>query len=199
MTEAPAANIEQVNVSYVPEEDRIALRVGLAQNELVLWLTRRCLELFWPLLTNRLARTTSVVLQPDALSKAVVLEYEHKRLLKQCDLATAYKRSSEIPVETCVQGVQRREGALTGGFVISQIQTGDSLVSKDAWVVSLLPKLGEGVTLNMPLPFWHSLADMLYKTAAEAHWQLLLPMLSQSVEEDRHSESQTVRPSHHLH
>lgn len=199
MSESPATNVDQVNVSYVPEEDRIAIRIGLAQNELILWLTRRCLELFWPLLMNRLARTTSVVLQPDELSKAVVLEFEHKQSLEQCDLETAYRRPPDIPVETSVQGVQRRDGSLTGGFVIGQIQTGDSPSSEDAWVVSFLPKSGEGVTLNMPLPFWHSLADMLFKTTEAAQWRLALPMLPRSSEEDKDNQLKGARHNRQLH
>ena len=47
------AAIQQINLSYSVEQDRLLLRVGLADNsELLVWLTNRFTRLLWQLLNG---------------------------------------------------------------------------------------------------------------------------------------------------
>ncbi|HEU4708141.1 MAG TPA: hypothetical protein VFS17_02420, partial [Methylophilaceae bacterium] len=54
MNEHPTdVNIQQLNLSYDKLEDRLLLRMGLADNtEIAVWLTRKMVKLMWPMLQS---------------------------------------------------------------------------------------------------------------------------------------------------
>lgn len=79
----------QLNLDYVPAEDRLLLRIGLGNEEVQFWLTRKAVKSLWPVLG-----TASLQLVPGASwSESARLEAsEMQRLaaVQQIDFATQY-------------------------------------------------------------------------------------------------------------
>jgi hypothetical protein len=91
--------IRQLSVNYLPEQDRILLRVNTATSEeMRLWLTRRLMAGLWPLL-NRL--TNQQLLQREAAGssldpadddlKKMLTDYRKDQLLREADFQTPYE------------------------------------------------------------------------------------------------------------
>ena len=46
-------NLEQIRIDFVAEQDRLVMRLASGdRSEILLWLTRRCVKLLWPLLVK---------------------------------------------------------------------------------------------------------------------------------------------------
>ena len=93
-------NVHQLSIAYVPEQDRILVRVNTKQGqELRFWFTRRLTLGLTPLLdravTDHVARqggpATSHVAAMDALSKKAMTQFQRAETLKTSDFATPYR------------------------------------------------------------------------------------------------------------
>jgi len=173
------SSVQQVNVAYVAEEDRIVVRVALDYGEKRFWMTRRCLTVFWPILVDRLSKTFSVAMQTDSESKEMVLEFEHQKTIGSADLGRSYKyEQDEISLGNKCDSADQLQNSVSSDFVITQMQIPNES-SCDAWSVTFLSMTGLGITLNMPLEFWHSFAHMLVQAAESGEWSLNLGFLTQ--------------------
>ena len=46
-------NLEQIRIDFSPEQDRLLMRIASSdRSEVLLWFTRRCVRLLWPLLVK---------------------------------------------------------------------------------------------------------------------------------------------------
>ena len=93
-------NVHQLSIAYVPEQDRVLVRVNtLEGQELQFWLTRRLTLGLSPLMdkavTEHVARhggpATSHVAAMDDMSKKAVAQFQRSETLKNADFATPYK------------------------------------------------------------------------------------------------------------
>ena len=101
-------NVHQLSIAYVPEQDRILVRVNTKQGqELRFWFTRRLTIGLMPLLdravTEHVARqgglATSHVAAMDDLSKQAMAQFKRSENLKTSDFATPYKTpEASVPV-----------------------------------------------------------------------------------------------------
>jgi len=92
-------NIRQLSVSYVPEQDRLLLKVNTAASEEIrLWLTRRLMTGLWPLL-NQLsgqqilqleAANASLAPADDGLKK-MLIDFRKEQLLRETDFDTPFE------------------------------------------------------------------------------------------------------------
>lgn len=99
-------NVHQLSITYVPEQDRILVRVNTKQGqELRFWFTRRLALGLTPLLdhavTEHVARqggpATSHLVSSDDLAKKAMTQFQRAETLKSSDFATPYK-SPEVSV-----------------------------------------------------------------------------------------------------
>jgi hypothetical protein len=91
--------IHQMSVTYLPEQDRILMRINTTDNEeMRLWLTRRLMVGLWPLLTRLLtdhllklesAGTTVTGANPEL--KKMLAEFRKEEFLQHADFDTPYK------------------------------------------------------------------------------------------------------------
>jgi len=67
------ATIQQLNIGYNAEQDRLLLRIGLSDDsELVVWLTYRVARQMWQLLNKQAHLPTATSIRPDVpLASAV--------------------------------------------------------------------------------------------------------------------------------
>ena len=93
-------NVHQLSIAYMPEQDRVLVRVNtLEGKELQFWLTRRLTLGLSPLMdkvvTEHVARhggpATSHVAAMDDLSKKAVAQFQRSETLRNSDFATPYK------------------------------------------------------------------------------------------------------------
>jgi hypothetical protein len=153
------AQIEQIQFRYVPQEDRLLLRIKTRdRSELRFWMTRRYLKLLWPVLVKLLESNAQVQQQSDPQSRRTVLSFQHEQALARSDLSTDYREDAaqtplgEAPV------------------LLAKIQ-----VKRDASaspVLCLHPLQGQGVELAMNEVMLHSFCKLISDQLPSTDWDL---------------------------
>lgn len=92
-------NIHQMSVTFLPEQDRILMRVNTTEGEETrLWLTRRLMVALWPLLSRMLTEHllrlepagTSLGAADEALKK-MLTEFRKEEFLQHADFDTPFQ------------------------------------------------------------------------------------------------------------
>lgn len=155
------AGIQQINLGYNSEQDRLLLKVGLNDNsELVVWLTYRIAKKLWPLLSSEAHLPTAHSIALDALPEQAVKQFKQElqatEALQNMDFSTEYKPRTALV----------NDGILLAKDVKLHI------VSKQ--ITSLEMACVEGLTVRMNLTqeLILALCNMLQRSANEAAWQL---------------------------
>ena len=155
------AAIQQINLGYNVQQDRLLLKVGLADNsELLVWLTYRITKQLWQMLNSETHLPTATSINTEIPpQQAVALfkqEAEASETLQNLDFATEYQPRAEIV----------NDGAMlaTSLLIIHYTNKPSSLE---------MPCL-EGITVRMNLTQELTLAlcNMLQLSAKEAEWHL---------------------------
>lgn len=162
----PEAVIQQLNLGYNTQQDRLLLRVGLSDDsELLLWITYRIARQLWQLLSGETHLPTADSIQPDAPVASAVeqfkLEAQTAEALKKLDFASSYQPRKEI----------RNDKAL---LAISLKLSGEAIKHLD---IACL----EGVTvgINLPPTLVLALCNMLQLSVKESGWNIGAKVLPQ--------------------
>ena len=105
MTRINFMQIHQMSVSYLPEQDRILMRINTHEGEeMRMWLTRRLMVGLYPLLTRLLTdhllklEGTAVVSADDSLKK-MMADFRKEEFLRKADFDTPYQeRTAAAPL-----------------------------------------------------------------------------------------------------
>jgi hypothetical protein len=155
--------LHQLKLDFVPEQDRLLLRVSTdSQLEVRLWLTRRALRLLWPLLMQMVRAAPEVALQSNPEARDALVGMQHEQALGRADFAKAYE---EMP---------RAMPLGAEPILVVHIQA-----SKDAdgnQVLGLLPQQGQGIHLTLDNTLLHSLCKLVQNVAATSDWNLSLEL-----------------------
>lgn len=150
-------SLQQLQVTYSPQEDRILLRVNTTEREeFRFWLTRRLVMQLLPGLTRSLATSPEVQTQPTGEARRELARFRHEKALAEADFDTAYREEAEAfplgetPLLVTALQLRRREPGV--------------------WVLVLLPAQGQGSEIALKEPMVHSLASLLRKAAGGARW-----------------------------
>jgi hypothetical protein len=162
----PEVTIQQLNIGYNVQQDRLLLRVGLSDDtELVLWITYRIARQLWQLLNGETSLPTADSIQPDASPANAVAQFEQEAQavenLKKMDFATKYQ--------------PRKEMLNDGALLATQLKlSGDNIKHLD--IICL-----EGVTvgLNLPQPLILALCNMLQLSVRESGWNIGAKLMPQ--------------------
>lgn len=155
------AAIQQINLGYNAQQDRLLLKVGLADNsELLVWLTYRITKQLWQMLNGETHLPTATSIKTEIPpQQAVALfkqEAEASETLQKMDFATEYQPRAEIV----------NDGAMLAiGVALNHHPNKPSSLE--------MPCL-EGITVRMNLTQELTLAmcNMLQLSAKEAAWEL---------------------------
>jgi hypothetical protein len=80
--------LHQLRLDYVAEHDRLLLRISTDDaKEVLLWLTRRCVRLLWPLLVDMAQSSPRIALQGSPEARAALLGFEHEQALRGADFS----------------------------------------------------------------------------------------------------------------
>lgn len=153
------AAIQQINLGYNAEQDRLLFRVGLSDNtELLVWLTSRITQLLWSLLTGEVHLPTADSIQAEMPLQKAVEQFKQEMLaadaLQKMDFKTEYQPRSEV----------RNDGAMLALNAL--------LIHVENKQPSLeLPCL-EGVTvrINLNPDLTLAMCNMLQMATKEAGW-----------------------------
>jgi hypothetical protein len=155
------AAIQQINLGYNAQQDRLLLKVGLADNsELVVWLTYRITKQLWQLLNGEthLPTATSINAETPPQQAAALFkqEAEASETLEKMDFATEYQPRAEIV----------NDGAMLATSVV--------IIPRPNKPSSLEMPCLEGITVRMNLnqELVLALCNMLQLSAKEASWDL---------------------------
>jgi len=155
------AAIQQINLGYNAEQDRLLFRVGLSDNtELLVWLTSRITQLLWTLLTGEAHLPTATSIQNETPPEQAVEQFKQEMqaadALQKMDFKTEYQPRPEV----------RNDGAM---LAINAL-----LIRADNKQPSLeLPCLeGISVRINLNPELTLAMCNMLQLATKEAGWAI---------------------------
>ena len=167
-TNKPEAAIQQINLGYNTEQDRLLLRVGLADNsELLVWLTNRITKQLWQLLNGEANLPTATSIQAETPPEKAVAQFKQEiqvaETLQKMDFATEYQPRKEVV----------NNGAM--------LAIGLMLVTYQEKPPTLEIPCLEGVTvrINLTQELILALCNMLQLSTKEAAWDVGSPMQTQ--------------------
>ncbi len=157
----PEAAIQQLNLGYNAEQDRLLLRVGLADNsELLVWLTYRISKQLWQLLNGEAHIPTATSIQAETPPQQAVEQFKQEmqvaETLQKMDFATEYQPRKEVVNNAAM-------------LAISLV-----LINYEGKPPSLEIPCLEGVTVRMNLTqeLMLALCNMLRLSSKEAAWDI---------------------------
>lgn len=151
------AAIQQLNMSYSAQEDRLLMKIGLSNNtELDIWLTRRIVKAMWILLEQTHEVSSVAVEKTSTVAKEMVENFVAQNAARAHDYSAEYK-----PREVMNQGTL---------FLAHQV----NLHRPPNQAASLELVCTNGQTANIVLNKELSMAlvNMLQMVTKEAHWEV---------------------------
>ena len=160
-TNKPEVVIQQINLSYNAEQDRLLLRVGLADNtELLVWLTNRITKSIWQLLNGETHLPTATSIQVETPPQQAVAQFKQEveavEKLQKMDFATAYQPRTEVVHDAAMLAISV--------LLINIVDKPPALE---------MPCLeGVNVRMNLTQELILALTNMLRLSAKEAAWDI---------------------------
>lgn len=143
--------LHQMNVSYIPKEDRLLLKISTKQgDEYRLWLTRR----FTDLLVNVLKKEVDMC----GGMASIAASDETKRMFKEGAFEKGYENdSSTYPLGE-------------NGILAFRINTGRD--QNDNLQLDLSPEKGQGISLNLNKSLLYMFNNLISQGVEQAGWNL---------------------------
>ena len=159
----PEAAIQQLNLGYNAEQDRLLLRVGLSDNtELMVWLTLRITKQLWALLNGETHLPSASSIQIETPPEQAVQQFQKEmqtvESLQKMDFSTEYQPRKAV----------RNEGAM----LATALQlTDDGVKHLDITCLE-----GINVRMNLTQELILAMCNMLQLSAKEAGWETGAPI-----------------------
>lgn len=155
-------NLQQINISYHPVQDRLLLRVnGGESGEFRLWLTRRYSQLLITLLIDLMEKEGGM--RELASHRDTIDQFKHGAFEKEyespADRGGIAGSAPLYPLGT--------DGIL--GFRINANRQDDGSLT-----LQLLPEQGQGLNLHLNRSLLFMLYNLLEQGLAQAHWNIHL-------------------------
>ena len=95
------AAIQQINLGYNAQQDRLLLKVGFADNsELLVWLTYSITKQLWQMLNGETHLPTATSIRTDTPPQQAVAQFEQElqvaETLQKMDFATEYQARAKV-------------------------------------------------------------------------------------------------------
>jgi hypothetical protein len=150
--------INQIQVLYNAEEDRILLRVNSTENqEFRFWLTRRFSILMLRVLADHAESDPDISLQADPQARKTIKEFKREQAISNADFNKPFRENTaEFPLGKDAQLAFR----LTCNKVGENLRLG------------IHPKKGEGINMVIDRSINTSLTQLLQKAVLQAEWNL---------------------------
>jgi hypothetical protein len=155
-------NLSQMQFAYVPEQDRLLLRMNSdCGDEVRAWFTRRLVKLLWPnLMKVMAARVGQDNPAASAEARPLLLAMQRQSTLQQADFATPYREQAcAFPLGA--------EPILVARVELTALPNRQTRIA-------IKPQQGAGIDLDMPDSMLHAFCETLLKAASKADWGLAL-------------------------
>jgi len=169
MTQNESA-IEQINLGFNDQEDRLLLKLGLAdKTEIAVWITRRICKLMWSLLqssNNSLLPTVTPLAMPTMAVSAnkvqaienFAREVAEQQSLENMDFKSVYVADRQTRTEEPMLAVQC--------MIVS--------IENQQPHLELQCKNGQSVKMALSNELVHAVTNMMQLATREAGWDLLM-------------------------
>ena len=156
-------HLRQISATYVPEEDRILLRLNTTTDtEYRFWVTRRYLALVWRVGLRILDRFGG----PGAAGLGAELAHlTHVEMTRRADTTTPYKEGRHFPLGE-------------SPLLLARITHLPRALPNQG--LRLEPAQGHGIDINVDEQLTHNLLRLLRDAAARAEWGLDLSVAATS-------------------
>ncbi len=166
MTQNESA-IEQINLGFNEQEDRLLLKLGLAdKTEVAVWITRRICKVMWSLLQNTsstiLPATSPLTATPDSKHQAIenfALEVAEQKKIDNLDFQSEYIADRNTRTDAPMLAVQC--------VIISNENNPPHL--------ELQCTNGQAVKIVLSNELVYAVTNMMQLATREAGWDLLMP------------------------
>lgn len=153
------AQLNQMQMRYVPQEDRILLRLNTTdRNEFRFWLTRRFTRLLWSAVSRLVSADPQVRTTADPLARQTILAFQHEQALRQANFSRPFEETSaQAPLgET--------------PLLLDKIQVKGAADGRQ--ILCLVPARGQGVELALSQNLLHAFLRLLTEAVGKAEWDL---------------------------
>jgi len=160
--------LRQINIEYNAEQDRMLMRIASGESqEVLLWLTRRCVKLLWQVLSQLARSVPDIATQSHPEAKTALIGMRHQDAIAKTDFSKPYEASAkEHPLGS-------------EPILVARIQSRRN--DNGSFMLTLLPLKGQGINLNLDEPLLHSLCGLLSKIAAGTDWGLQLELAQAAI------------------
>lgn len=165
-----SARLEQINLTYDTNEDRILLKVRNSDGEEYrLWMTRRFTGLLWQVIGRIIRETAWEIDLAGITNPEEVIAFEHQQAVSSGDFKTPYHEESAATYPLGERGVL--------GFRISY-ENGENGVA-----LNLTPEDGQGIRLGLDRRMLHNICKLVADAVRGAGWNLDLGKLGDAAGE----------------
>ncbi len=155
--------LHQLRLEHNAEHDRLLLRISTQEGkEVLLWLTRRCVRLLWPILVDMAQSSPRIALQSDPLARAALLEFEHEQALRGADFSRPWEQA------------ERERPFGPEPMLVARIHR--SKDSEGNHVLSFSPLSDQRVNFTLDDMLLHSFCRLLQKVVGDSDWDLPLSL-----------------------
>lgn len=179
-------NLEQLNLVYLPQEDRLLFRIGFSapndnasKQEVKMLLTRRLVQRLWPTLIDALQMQMRIDRPEASFASEDLVKLQHQESVQTF--------AQEGHFEKVYDEVERTSALGEAPQLIDAIHF--RLNPQQAFHMQLVTEKGNNIDLKMPTDMVHGFSKLLQDATKKAEWQLDLNMLE---EEDGPSEKRLL-------
>ncbi len=157
-------SIQQLNLSYSHEQDRLLFRIGLCDDsELQVWLTYRVTRKIWQLLVGKTPLASANPSQQDATPQQALQRFQREaetiEALGKMDFTSEYQPRGKVKND--------------GPMLAVKASLNDA--NPDVPILDLVCQEGMTVNMNLNKEMVLAICNMLQRTAKEAGWSVGAP------------------------
>lgn len=157
------ASIHQMQMSFVPLQDRILFRLSSTDHaEFRFWLTRRYVKLLWTALLQQL-EAAQPYQNPDI--RATVAAHQHQQVVANTDFKTAYQEEEQKHFPLGEEPI-----------LVSRLQFKRS--EQGTQMLCMHPDKGQGLEIAVDNRLMHSICGLLSKCVQATDWDLNFELAS---------------------
>ena len=156
------SQIAQVQITFVPAEDRLLMRLATDEDEeFRFWLTRRFTKALRPHLGSSLTQQPKIQTQANPEARRELLKFEHEQAISSADFSTPYRGAAkELPLGD-------------GPILLTRFQVRPQ--NDDNIVLTMAPEEGAGIDLALTPKLLHSVVALMDTASRLAEWNLSDP------------------------
>lgn len=184
-------NLEQFNLTYIPQEDRILFRIGFSatapetqKQEIKIAFTRRLLKLLWPTLIEALMTQMRMDRPEAAFASQDLVQMEHQNSVEHIAANGQFAQAYDTENRSWPLGEE--------ALLLDSVKF--HLDPKKPLGMQLITLTGSSIDLKLPIELMHGFCKLLQEAVKAAQWDLELNSLETELSADSNRAS-----SHSLH